>query len=87
MQERAYVRPSSSHAIRCTARHTGLSRGGHKGAVKTSRPQWTSAYGRLEKTQDYTKSDLDASTRDQLVAVRSTRRARTTFRWSAKAQG
>ena len=45
-----------------------------KGAMKTSRPQWTPAYGRLEKTQAYNLS-LGPSTHDLMVTVTSTRRA------------
>ena len=48
--------------------------------------QWTPAYGRLEKHRT-TVLEWDASTHDQMVAVRSTRRAPTTCMWSGQDKG
>ena len=73
VQERAYTRPSSTHAIWCARWHPELAVGG-QGRGEDFTPSGRPPIGGWRRHRT-TILDLDASTRDQMVTVRSIDRA------------
>ena len=85
VQERAYTRPSSTHAIRCARWHPELAVGG-QGRGEDFTPSGRPPMGGWRRPRT-TRLDLDASVHDQMVAVRSTRRVCVAIWRQAKDQG
>ena len=73
VQERAYTRPSSTHAIRCARWHPELAVGG-QGRGEDFTPSGRPPMGGCKRPRT-TRLDLGASTHNKMVAVRRTRRA------------